>query len=235
MDSFDTTAGTAAGKGTVMGHLALHYRPGDETLARLVLADLGCTLLDNGPAPGSDGFFTALLDGGRTDCADNLCFVSRLDASQVVLEETILELLHAGEPDAHPALTTYLDRRHERAELVSHFGIRYGSFEQLEDVLARLNDHTKPGGPLEGRVEVFTRIPAPGHSETVDDRIAASPAFSGDEPAGPAKHWVQCRIITDVVGYGIVSLGTEFELDYVFDDWYETPPSFTPASDPRRT
>ncbi len=228
-------ADVSKNRGTVMGHMALHYRPGDSELARLLLEDLGCTLLDNGPAPGSDGFFTALLDGGRSERADNLFFVARLDASQLTLEETILDVLGHGRAEMHPALKGYLERRQAQAEAVSHFGIRYGSFEQLEQVLARLDDHTRAGGPLAGRVEIFKRIPAPGYSDAVDARIAASPVLSSDEAAGPAKHWVQCRIITDIVGFGIVSLGSEFELDYVFGEWFQSVPSFAPAVDRRRS
>jgi hypothetical protein len=223
----------AGNTGTVMSHMALHYRDGDYERARLLLEDLGCTLLDNGP-PAAKGFCTALLDDARADCADNLLFLSEIDGAQRELERALLDLLGDGTEAPHPALTSFLDRRHAQAEAIAHLGIRYGTFEQLESVLTRLERDTQPGEPLAGRVEIFKRIPAPGHSRSVDDRIAASPVFTGDEPAGPAKHWVQCRIVTDVLGFGIVSLGSEFELDFVFDDWFAAPASFTPAADPRR-
>ena len=38
--------------------MALHYLPGDEAAARRLLEHLGCTLVDNGPKPGEDGFCT---------------------------------------------------------------------------------------------------------------------------------------------------------------------------------
>jgi hypothetical protein len=50
----------------------------------------------------------------------------------------------------------------------------------------------------------------------------------------PAKHWIPCRIITDVVGFGVMSLGSEFKLDDVFDEWFEQVPSLTAARDPRK-
>lgn len=219
--------------GTVLSHMALHYRPGDHERARLLLEDLGCTLLDNGP-PAAVGFCTALLDDARSDCADNLLFLSQIDPAQLELERVLLELLGDGSDAPHPALDTFRERRHAQAEAIAHLGIRYGAFEQLEAVLTRLERDTQPGGPLAGRVEIFKRIPAPGHSAAVDARIAASSVFTGDEPAGPAKHWIQCRIVTDVLGFGIVSLGSELELDFVFDEWFEAPASFVPAPDPRR-
>ena len=46
-----------------IGHLALHYRPGDEGQARRLFDLLGCTLVQNGPSPGTDGFSTVVIDG----------------------------------------------------------------------------------------------------------------------------------------------------------------------------
>ena len=51
---------------------------------------------------------------------------------------------------------------------MSHFGIRYGTFEQLEQVLSRLDSDTRTGAPLAGRVKIYKRILAPGHSAAVD-------------------------------------------------------------------
>ena len=52
-----------------IGHLALHYGPGDEGGARRLLELCGCTLLDNGPSPGNDGFCSVLLDGATASHA----------------------------------------------------------------------------------------------------------------------------------------------------------------------
>lgn len=217
------------GTTTVMGHMALHYREGDYELARLLLEDIGGTLVDNGPAPGRDGFCTVLLDDSQPTFADNQFFLSKLDASQQALEDAIAEALGIGTEAQHPAVTAFLARRHEKAEAIAHFGIRYGTLEALETVLTNLERDSQPGGPLEGRVQIDKRVPAPGFSAVVDARIAASPVFRGDEPSGPAKHWVQCRFVTDIIGFGLVSLGAEFELDFVFDEFFEAPASFAPA------
>ncbi len=66
-------------------------------------------------------------------------------------------------------------------------------------------------------------------SEVVDRRIADSTLFTGKEPAGAAKHWIQCRFVTDVLGFGFVSFGSEFELDYVFKEFFAEPVTFAPA------
>src|SRR5687767_10081042 len=59
-----------------IGHLALHYGPGDQQGARRLLELCGCTLMDNGPSPGKDGFCSVLLDGTTASHAENLMFLS---------------------------------------------------------------------------------------------------------------------------------------------------------------
>ena len=43
-----TTVGVPSVHATI-GHVAMHYRPGDEAPARRLFELLGCTLVDNGP------------------------------------------------------------------------------------------------------------------------------------------------------------------------------------------
>lgn len=205
----------------------MHYRPGDEELARLLLGDMGGVLVDNGPRPGADGFCTVVFDPDSA-FADNLLFLARVHDAQLALEDALVDQLGLGRQDQHPALTDFLAYRHERAELVAHLGIRYATFEQLEEVVAALERDSAPGGPLHGRVELFKRVPPRGFSRAVDERVAASSVLGGTELEGPAKHWVQCRIVTDVLGFGLIPLGSEFELDYVFPDWFDGPASFAP-------
>src|SRR5690242_12054960 len=85
------------GPSIVLGHLALHYRPGDEQPARRLLELLGCTLVDNGPAPGSDGFCTVLVDKGTGNYADNLMFLSALPPAQVAVEDAVRASVGAGD------------------------------------------------------------------------------------------------------------------------------------------
>ena len=58
------------------GHLALQYLPGDEQLARHLLELFGCTLVDNGPDPGNDGFCTVLVNAGDANHADAHYYLS---------------------------------------------------------------------------------------------------------------------------------------------------------------
>ena len=59
-----------------LGHLALYYRPGDMEASRRLLQDLGCTLVENGPRPGEDGFCTVLVDDATAKHADNILFLA---------------------------------------------------------------------------------------------------------------------------------------------------------------
>src|SRR3954463_265671 len=87
---------------SVLGHLALHYMPGDEHQARRLLELLGCTLVDNGPAPGSDGFCTVLVNGSDANYADNIMFLSAVTPEQAAVEAAIRDALQAGELNEDP-------------------------------------------------------------------------------------------------------------------------------------
>lgn len=89
-------ATTPVTTGSLLGHLALHYQPGDEQPARRLLELMGCTLVDNGPAPGRDGFCTVLLDGDETRRADNIMFLSCMPPEQFELELAIRTALGCG-------------------------------------------------------------------------------------------------------------------------------------------
>ena len=84
-----------------VGHLALHYAPGDERPARRLLELLGCTLLDNGPRPGEDGFCSVLVDGPTATFAENLMFLNVLFAigSLLLVTSIVLELWRCPPPD----------------------------------------------------------------------------------------------------------------------------------------
>jgi hypothetical protein len=207
----------------VFGHLALHYLPGDEAPARRLLELLGCTLVDNGPNPGRDGFCTVLIDRDSADYAENLFFLSAVNAEQAAIEGVIRDALTA---DGSTLLEAYRAKTVTAPESISHIGLRYGSFDELERVLAAIERETEPGGAFAGRVEVVKYKARPGLDAELDRRIASSPVFRGDERPAFANYWVQCFVKTDLCGFGILALGQTFELDYVAEPFYAEPPSF---------
>lgn len=215
---------------TVLGHLALHYLPGDEHKARRLLELIGCTLVDNGPAPGADGFCTVLVNGADANYADNIMFLSAATPEQVAVEHAIRTALHANEPGEDPAVATFRASIAAKPESTSHIGIRFHTLERLEQVLAAIGTATEPGGELEGRATLVKYAPGAGNdpaaSASVAERVAASPAFTGHEQPSFAPYWIQCFVTTDLCGFGILAFGSTFELDFVFDPFLREPPTF---------
>lgn len=222
---------TATDRDAALGHLALKYGPGDEKQARRLLELLGCTLIDNGAAPGKDGFCTVLVNSTDANYADNIIFLSQMTPEHEAVENAVRAALRPGELDEDPAVTKYRNRIAEKPESVSHIGIRYRTLQELEQVLAAIETATAPGGELEGRASLVKYRPRPGgHSDRDDaavaELVAASPAFSGEEPDSFAPHWIQCFVSTDLCGFGILAFGSLFEIDYVFDPFFAEPPTF---------
>jgi hypothetical protein len=215
---------------TVLGHLALHYMPGDEKQARRLLELLGCTLVDNGPVPGSDGFCTVLVNGSDANYADNIMFLSSATPEQVALEAAICSALGTGTAREKPVVGNFRASIAGKPESTSHIGIRFQTLEKLEQVLAAIEDAAKEGGDLEGRIQLTKYRPRAGDdpdaSATVARQVAESPAFSGSESPSFAPYWIQCFVTTDLCGFGILAFGSTFELDYVFDPFLREPPTF---------
>jgi hypothetical protein len=223
--------GVATARGTVLGHLALQYAPGDERPARRLLELLGCTLVDNGPDPGRDGFCTVLINGADANYAENLMFLSQMKPEQAAIETAIRSALRPGHPDEDPAVAAYRHSVEAKPESISHIGFRYPRLEDVEAVVAALEAATAPGGELDGRATVVKYRPSPGGASPADDAAvaaaaAASTLFDGTEHLSFAKHWIQCFVRTDLCGFGILAFGSIFEIDFVFDPFFDEPPDF---------
>jgi hypothetical protein len=210
-----------------IGHLALHYGPGDQQGARRLLELCGCTLLDNGPSPGNDGFCTVMLDGTTATHAENIMFLSPVGQAQLDLEQAIAKGLRIGTADEDPAAANFKQFKYDKPESSAHIGIRYASFEALEDTVLALEKAAKPGGELAGRLEITKFKARPGLDPEVDRRIASSPIFTGDEAPAFAKWWVQIFVRTNLFAHGLLSFGQTIELDYVFEPFFShLPPKF---------
>lgn len=208
------------------GHLALHYLPGDEKLARHLLELFGCTLVDNGPDPGNDGFCTVLVNADDANHADNIFFLSKASDAQLAIEATVRDALALDAAEPSPLVTTYRERVLVAPESTSHLGLRYRTFAELERTLLAIEDAIAPGGLLEGRATLVKYKARPGVDRVADAAVAASPAFTGEERPAFANGWIQCFVRTDLLGFGLLALGTTFELDHVFDSFFVEPPSF---------
>jgi hypothetical protein len=201
-----------------IGHMALYYRPGLEPAARTLMTDIGCGLVDNGPAPGRDGFCSALLDEPTATHSDNLVYLSPMSDEQCRIEKALAESLEQlGLAESWRGISKW-------PEVRPHFGIRYHTMEALEESLTAVERHARPGGPLHDHVEVLRFRARPGLDEDTDVRMAASPAFNGDERPAFADYLVQCFVRTDLFG-NLTSAGL-IELDYAFPRFFERAPAF---------
>ncbi len=201
-----------------MGHLALYYMPGCEEAARTLLTDLGCELVDNGPAPGRDGFSSALLDGPRATHCDNLVYLARMHDEQLRVEKALEESL------AQLGLYESWRDISEWPEIRPHFGIRFHTMEALEASLLAIEGHAEPGGPLDGHVRVRKFKARPSLDPDTDERIRVSPAFHGDERPAFVDFLVQCFVRTNV--FGNLTSGGLIELDFAFPRFLEGVPSY---------
>ena len=125
-------------------------------------------------------------------------------------------------------LTAYRQMRYDKPESIAHIGIRYKTFEEVEQAILALEKAAQPGGEFEGRIEIAKFRARPGLDPAIDQRMAESPIF--DETAKPAfaNYWVQCFVKTDLLAHGLLALGQTIELDYVFEGFFDEAPWFGP-------
>src|SRR4051794_19308951 len=142
---------------SVLGHLALHYMPGDEQKARRLLELFGCTLVDNGPAPGKDGFCTVLVNGDGANYADNIMFLSSVTPEQEAVENAIRAALAIGEPGEDAAVGKFRESMLVKPESSSHIGIRFQRLGELERRLAGIETAGAPRGGLQGPVPLLQK------------------------------------------------------------------------------
>jgi hypothetical protein len=209
-----------------IGHVAMYYRPGDEAQARRLFELIGCTLVDNGPDPGRDGFTSIVVAGPDWNYVDDMLYLARASAQQLALEDVIRDALRVGTDDEDPALTAFSALRAEWPETYTHVGIRFRSLDDVERAVAALDAAGAPGGELEGRVSVTRFRARTGKDDAVDRRMDDSPVFADDDRHAFSDFGVQCFVQTDLVAAGLLTLGQIIELDYYFEPAFAQPPRY---------
>ena len=118
------TTNVQLGRAT-LGHLAIHYRPGDFALARQLFEAMGAHLEDNGP----EGFCTIVFDNDDWNYVDNVLYLGQATAVKLALEAAVTEALHIGEANEDPprASSVPRGRRHRSRSTTSASGTRTGS------------------------------------------------------------------------------------------------------------
>ena len=96
------TTNVQLGRAT-LGHLAIHYRPGDFAACRRLFEAMGAHLEDNGP----EGFCTIVFDREDWNFVDNVLYLGQATAVKLALDAAVTEALHIGEADEDPRASAF--------------------------------------------------------------------------------------------------------------------------------
>ena len=181
----EQTQGLSNYKGRLLNHVEMVYRPGERHLVTKLFTALGCEVTDSG-AP-----HLYIAVGARDKYGlNNSLYASEATREQLALEEQLQQALQ-GESPLAGAYAGYDDKFRRHPQLTSHFGIRFPSFEKLEETLAHLENDLDP--ELKGRVQV-KGVFRPGAPGSYTDLV------------------MQVFIKTDIAASGLLTFGQHIEL-----------------------
>jgi len=202
---------------TSLGHVAVHFRPGERELATRFFQLLGARVREFPNALSDEPIYIVAMDGVEPDRADNIIYLFALKPAQIELEAAITEALAMGTDHQHPALTAFLDHRNSWPESYLHFGLHFAALEELEAAVGRMRAEMESDPAFGARIQSMQVLRARGGEDDreIEERMAASPVFAGAEYAY-GRNGVQVHIRTDLFATGLALFGSVVELDFVF-------------------
>lgn len=176
--------------GRMVNHLQTFYQPGEQHLAVKVYQALGCRVSDTTFGEENQGLVIH-VEPDEDDLVNNVIYAAEVTPVQWQFEKELQGALDERQALAR-AFATYTAQREDQPESVSHFGIRYTSFEKLKRALTQLDERLDP--ELHGRLKVVqvSNLPA-GTSFLTEDVMSAF-------------------VVTDVIAAGLLTLGQTIEL-----------------------
>ncbi|MFC8676936.1 hypothetical protein ACFUEN_30135 [Streptomyces griseorubiginosus] len=213
-----TPSATVPLPSTSLGHLALHFRPGERALATRFFELLGARVQEFPNQFSDEPLYVIAMDRDTPARADNVVYLFALKPAQLELEAVIARRLGAGTDDEHPALTAFLEQRAQWPESYLHFGLHYGRLEDLEAAVTGLREEMAANPGFAARVQGLQVLKARGEDgdREIDERMAASEVFSRTEEYAYGRHGAQVHIRTDLFATGLSLFGSVVELDFVF-------------------
>jgi len=207
-----------ASTATSLGHLAVHYRPGEGPLAARFFQLLGAKVRSYPRPESDDPFYIIALDSAEPDRADNIVFLFALKPAQLRLESVIAQRLGLGTEAPDPALRAFLDERARLPESYLHVGLHYADLAELERATLRLRAEMADDPAFGARIQGLQVLRARGAAgdDAIDRRMADSPVFGETDTFAYGNNVVQVHIRTDLVSTGLSILGSVIELDHVF-------------------
>lgn len=176
--------------GRLVNHIEILYQRGERELAKAFFAFLGCTIVDTATDSGTGS--SILFVYPEPTCQDrmnNVVYLSEVRQPQFELEQ-ILQARIADDVELRDAIAKYDHKARHEPHGVTHFGLRYPSFEDLEAVIARM-EHDLPA-EMRDRVEI-TAV-RPGDPRSFTDEL------------------IQAFVRTDIVCAGLFPFGQLVEL-----------------------
>ena len=213
-----TPAGTGPVPSTSLGHLALHFRPGERALATRFFELLGARVQEFPNQFSAEPLYVIAMDRDTPARADNIVYLFALKPVQLELEAAIAKHLGLGTDEAHPALTAFLDQRAQWPESYLHFGLHYSRLEDLEAAVTGLRAEIEANPEFGSRIQGLQILKARGEDgdREIDERMAASEVFSRTDEYAYGRHGAQVHIRTDLFATGLSLFGSVVELDFVF-------------------
>jgi hypothetical protein len=203
---------------SALGHVALHFRPGEGAQAVRFFELLGAGIKTFGPFNNGDHFYIVALNSAAQDVAENIVFLSAMTPQQFDLEQEIASHLGVGTAQPHAKLQAFFSEKAREPEFFLHLGVHFARLEDLEAAVQRLQRAIDGDPAFAARFQGFQLLRARGAADDVEipTRMAASPVFSTTERYAYGQHIAQVHIRTDLFAAGLSFLGAVVELDYIF-------------------
>jgi hypothetical protein len=172
-----------------LNHVELMHRPGEGELATLFFETLGCTVEDLTDGFGASRRIMGVFAGkDEHDALNNVLYLSEFREPHRQLDDVLTRLMR-DDDELRTAIELHDEVRSKPGD-VTHFGLRYPTFEALGAVVDRLQNSLPE--ELAGHVTVYPSAPV------------ALPALAAEVD--------QAFVHTDVIGSGLFPFGQLIEL-----------------------
>lgn len=150
-------------KGRMLNHAEAVYRPGERDLAIDVARALGCEVTDTGfrSEPNSPTFLAVHPDADDRNGANNVIYVSQMTAEHQAICKRLDELMQS-DAALRDSVHAYQEKAVRNPMGLPHFGLRYRSFAEVEEVARRV---AALAPRLQGRLLNFDLFKLKGDSE----------------------------------------------------------------------